>query len=158
MSLFSRLLFDGRSHKQGRIVSVAGGECVLLVDGSTETEEVLKAVLEPRGLHVQRVRGDRHPPQSRDLDEPRVVVLHEENGHVQPRQESGASHSRSWDGVPRVIIGSTRDGSAQDSETFSEASPGDHHYLPFPFQYRDLVRAIDRLLSGETSRKQRAES
>lgn len=108
------------------------GQRVLLVDGLSETEQVLKAVLEPRGLRVDRVRGHVEP-KSGDAA-PSVVVLHEVDADL-PSGER-------WGAVPRVIIGSAQGAADRSSE----------QCLPHPFQYRELIQAIDRLLNPEESR------
>ena len=116
---------------------MVSGQRVLVVDGLSETEQVLKAVLEPRGLQVDRIRsgsplsaaaprfGSSHAPTKR----PNVVVLHEADD---------VPYQAQWGAVPRVIIGS-----AHIPEAAADGSP---EYLPHPFQYRELIGAIERLL------------
>jgi len=108
---------------------------VLLVDGLSETEEVLKAVLEPRGLHVDHVS---HPPcdgSGRSTSPPNVLVIHEDDS---PRSRS---HGNGWGQIPRVIIGSAK---------IAPASDDHRRYLREPFQYRELVLAIEQLLTSAT--------
>ncbi len=113
---------------------MTNGQRVLVVDGLRETEEVLKAVLEPQGLEVNRIR--RHgaasvPP----LPPPHVVVWHEDH------EASDFEVNDSWPDVPRVIIGSLsvpRPAAGKDSR---------EHYLSQPFHYRDLIQAVERLLA-----------
>lgn len=121
---------------------MVSGQRVLVVDGLSETEQVLKAVLEPRGLHVDRVRswpaspiplgtGMERPTTSAP---PHVVVLHE---------DEDVGRTGAWGEVPRVIIGSVE-----------MPAPGEHRspeYLPHPFQYRELISAIERLLARGAS-------
>lgn len=106
------------------------GQRVLVVDGLTETQEVLKAVLEPQGLAVDRIRH--HMPADEASQRPDVVVIHQDdraNGHAQ---------SENWNGVPTVVIGSV--------QTDRVDSNGEQ-YLAKPFQYGDLICAIERLLA-----------
>ena len=113
------------SHR--RIGRVVNGRRVLVIDGCRETAQVLKAVLEPQGLRVDRIRSEI----TRSEDSlPDVLVLHQQN----PRTGT----SSRWDHVPRVVIheGSNRD-ERPDRRT---------HYLRQPFHYRELLSAIDRLL------------
>lgn len=98
------------------------GQQLLVVDGLTETKEVLKAVFEPRGLNVNRVRGDVEQQQN---SPPNLVVLHED-----------APTATHWKHVPRVVIGSKR---------FSVAR-ADACYLRAPFQYPELIQAIESML------------
>lgn len=111
---------------------MATGQRVLVIDGLSETEEVLRAVLEPRGLHVQRIRGSHSAPAAADAPPPSVIVLHD---------ESHAARAPQWKHVPRVIIGSA---------TFPERAPTAdrrQQYLAKPFHYRELIAAIEQLLA-----------
>jgi DNA-binding response OmpR family regulator len=109
---------------------------VIVVDGISETEEVLKAVLEPRGLKVDRIRGDADFNEARDAPAPRLVVCH-------ATKAAPLGHpARAWNGVPRVVIGKS-DVNVPSDASFS---PTDH-YLAEPFQYAELIEAINRLLA-----------
>lgn len=110
------------------------GRRVLVVDGLTETEQVLKAVLEPRGLEVNRVRAaaSRHAAAH---EPPHLLVLHEDE----------VPAPRTWRDVPRVIIGRVELDEPRDRR--GSTSDDDRHYLPHPFDYGELVAAIERLLA-----------
>jgi DNA-binding response OmpR family regulator len=116
---------------------VAQGQRVLVVDGLSETEEVLRAVLEPRGLEVDRVRAS----WLRDLTakrRPSVVIVHVDEASLpDPAPER-------WADVPRILIGSTRATSL--SQNGNGNGHGDH-YLEKPFHYGELIRAIERALA-----------
>jgi CheY-like chemotaxis protein len=118
---------------------VAQGQRVLVVDGLSETEEVLRAVLEPRGLEVDRIRAAR----IRDLSakrRPSVVVVHvDEAPFPDPAPER-------WPDVPRILIGATR--APSRSQNGNGNGHGDH-YLEKPFHYGELIRAIERALAAE---------
>lgn len=111
---------------------------VLLVDGLAETEEVLRAVLEPRGLAVDRIRGgdagEFARRQSSANRRPSVVVLHVEEGLEKMPSSDG------WQDVPRIFIGATKTAKSTHLAT-------GEHYLEKPFQYGELIRTIERLLS-----------
>ncbi len=115
---------------------------VLVVDGLSETEEVLRAVLEPKGLEVDRVRGADTGVFSRGRlgakKRPSLVVLHVEDGRALIPTSDG------WQDVPRIVIGATKDGSP------SRLAAVEHH-LEKPFQYGELIRTIERLLAGAGS-------
>jgi CheY-like chemotaxis protein len=115
---------------------------VLVVDGLSETEEVLRAVLEPKGLEVDRVRGIGTGVFSRGRlaakERPSLVVLHVEDGPVPIRTPDG------WQDVPRIVIGATKDAPP------SRLSAVEHH-LEKPFQYGELIRTIERLLAEAAS-------
>ncbi len=110
---------------------------VVVVDGISETAEVLRAILEPRGLRVERVRaGAATIAGSADGDPslpPHVVVVDGDDS------QGRRLVLECWEQVPQVIIGSThlRDDAAETSET---------QYLSKPFQYGELIQAIERLL------------
>ena len=112
------------------------GQCVLVVDGLSETGEVLKAVLEPRGLVVDRIRGHR-PPRSPVRTAPQVVVV---DGDVFGEREARAS---GWADVPRVVIGSA---DMPDDWHPHQSGPAGRCYLQKPFDYATLIEAIERLL------------
>jgi CheY-like chemotaxis protein len=111
---------------------------VLVVDGLSETEEVLRAVLEPKGLEVDRVRGADTVVFSRARlaakKRPSLVVLHVEDGRTPMPASDG------WQNVPRIVIGATKDASP------SGLAAHEHH-LEKPFQYGELIRTIERLLA-----------
>jgi DNA-binding NtrC family response regulator len=117
---------------------VTPAQRVLVVDGLAETEEVLRAVLEPKGLEVDRIRGgDRDAFARRQLSKkhrPSVVVLHVEEGLEQFPASDG------WQDVPRILIGGTKTGDSARLATLE-------HYLEKPFQYGELIRTIERLLA-----------
>jgi DNA-binding response OmpR family regulator len=107
---------------------------VLVVDGLSETEEVLRAVLEPRGLSVDRIRSaasDELAAKRR----PSVMVLHLDEDPAPAAAPAG------WQNVPRIVIGATKINDA------CGASSGEH-YLEQPFQYGELIRTIERLLAA----------
>jgi DNA-binding response OmpR family regulator len=117
-----------RTGKEGRVIT---GPRVLVIDGLSETEEVLKAVLEPRGLTVDRIRGNSFEKTAEQP--PSVVVIHLD----EPRQTAAASNG--FSDVPQVIIGS-----AEISGCCGPA--GAHQFLRKPFHYRELIQAIEGLL------------
>jgi DNA-binding response OmpR family regulator len=112
---------------------VTGGQRVLVVEGLAETEQVLRAVLEPRGLHVNRVRAMHSAHDEQRGETPRAAVL------VIDADEPSAGDLAAWDGAPRVILGTT------SVPAWTAASD---HFLQKPFHYGELIAAIERLLSG----------
>jgi CheY-like chemotaxis protein len=113
---------------------VTAKQRVLVVDGLSETEEVLRAVLEPRGLSVDRIRS----AASEELvakRRPSVMVLHLDEDPAPTAALAG------WQNVPRVVIGATKVDDARG------ASAGEH-FLEQPFQYGELIRTIERLLAA----------
>lgn len=109
-------------------------QCIVMVDGLSETEAVLKAVLEPKGLQVNRVRGDFADSENATDLKPNLVIVH---GDPSP---DPTTPTHPWDEVPRVIIGTAR-------VSVSAADASDRRqYLQQPFQYSELIQAIERLL------------
>ena len=104
------------------------GQRVLVVDGFSETQEVLRTVFGPRGTEVERM--DLATPAA----QPDVVVIDVETAHP--------SECSAWDGVPQVIIGSA-DVSPLDSPRDNDR----HCYLEKPFRYPELIQAVERLLA-----------
>ena len=99
---------------------------ILVVDNVTDTEEVLRAVLEPRGMLVNR--RTRHHPASHVQARPTVVVLDEEATTPQTELE--------FCNVPQVIIGRTELPAAVDRRVLAK-----------PFHYAELVQAIEQLVA-----------
>jgi CheY-like chemotaxis protein len=122
----------GQTRKDG---SVSNGQRVLVVDGLSDVQEVLQAVLEPRGLQVDWVRGQVQTHSSKETGRPDIVVIDAEAAPLAERQADD------WAGVPQVIIGSQRfPGPAGPPLSATR------QYLAKPFQYNELIQAIERLL------------
>jgi hypothetical protein len=113
---------------------VTGKQHVLVVDGLSETEEVLRAVLEPRGLLVDRIRSAATDELAAHV-RPSVMVLHVDEDPAPTAAPEG------WQRVPRIVIGSTKINDA------CETCAGEH-YLEQPFQYGELIRTIEQLLAA----------
>ncbi len=122
--------------------SVASGQLVVVVDGLSETAQVLKAVLEPRGMQVERVRGGGSGDRQALLSSPSVVVFDDDD------PTTTRLRLKRWRGVPHVIIGS--------AEFAAESSTHDGHFLQKPFHYRELIQAIEQLLSDTASENRAA--
>lgn len=95
---------------------------VVVVDGLPETQDVLQAVLQPRGIDVIRCRSHRLADWETSPQPPELLVVH---GEEQSTPGLGD--------VPRIVIGTMQ-------------TPDDGSVLSHPFHYRDLLSAIDRLL------------
>jgi CheY-like chemotaxis protein len=109
---------------------------VLVVDGLSETEEVLRAVLEPRGLSVDRIRSAATEELAAKR-RPSVMVLHVDEEPLPNSAPPG------WQNVPRILIGA-----AKFSDGDAGAATASEHYLEQPFQYGELIRTIERLLAA----------
>jgi DNA-binding response OmpR family regulator len=114
-----------------------------VVDELTETADVLRAVLEPRGVRVEQASRPRPGIAAGERVPLSVVVVDEETAQVR------GIDRREWPDVPRVLIGSVAVASAP-AAACGEAACGDapQRYLSKPFQYADLLRAIEALIAG----------
>ncbi len=118
---------------------MTNGQRVLVVDGLAETEQVLKAVLEPQGLEVNRIRT-RFAQSSHSSNPPHVVILHEDH-----TQKIAPESLDSWPDIPRVVIGSLTMSNAPNS--CGPQGDAGEQYLSQPFHYRDLINAVEKLLA-----------
>ena len=112
------------------------GRHLVLVDGIPETEQVVRAVFEPQGNRVTRML----PSEGVACDEPSSadavdLVIIDQDGL--PTQD--AAPPDDWDDSYRVVIGSARY-PVQDADG--------QQYLRKPFQYAELIGAIEKLLSA----------
>ena len=102
---------------------------VLVVDGTSDTEAVLKAVLEPRGTQVERTRGMNAQQRVETRSMPEVVVIDLDD-------ESAERTANCFCESRRVLIGSEQ----------TSVSSRDR-FLAKPFQYPELLQAIEDLLA-----------
>ena len=109
------------------------GQHVLVMDGLSETEDVLKAVFEPRGLKIRRVCGTGNCESVPTENPPSLIVIHSEELQSRPQE------AERFKNVPRVIIGTADIPESHNRETGEQ-------YLKQPFQYQELIQAIERLL------------
>lgn len=100
---------------------------VLLIDGSADTEAVVRAVLEPRGMSVSRTRS--HGDRMRQETTPDVVVVDLDD--VTETAEAIFEESG------QVLIGSTR----------VEVSDPRVRFLEKPFHYPELIQVLEDLLT-----------
>ncbi|MBS0203769.1 MAG: hypothetical protein JSS49_12765 [Planctomycetes bacterium] len=104
---------------------------VLVIGGASDTETVLKAVLEPRGATVERSRSHRAKSRSAAGPSPEVVVIDLDAEH-----DSGVAAC--WQKSNRVFIGSN----------FPTSIAADDRFLSKPFQFPELVKVIEELLEA----------
>lgn len=113
---------------------MVSGQHVVVLDGLNETEEVLKAVLEPQGCRVNRIRKQHSSETVTENDLPSIVVLHGDD------LSDAASTQPDWQQVPKVIIGSVKTSPIQQSDQSTR-------FLVQPFQYAELIDSIESLLN-----------
>jgi len=117
----------------GRTPKVVNGQHVVVFDGLNETEQVLKAILEPQGCRVNRIRKQ-HSGDITFADEvPSIVVVHDDDVSHYSTNKPG------WNKVPKIVIGSVK---KRPSSNSNEST----HFLVQPFHYAELVDSIESLL------------
>ena len=113
-------------------------EQVLVVDEMSDTAEVLRAVLEPRGLSVNRLR--RHQVAAPPVEgRPAVVVLDAES--------LDAPSAEKWQNIPLVVIGQVR--LTEPGKPSASKGQVERHFLEKPFQFPELVQAIERMIARQ---------
>lgn len=118
---------------------MVNGQRVLVVDGMHEIQEVLQAVLAPRGLRVDWVRSHVQQHASGAADQPDILVIDAEALPINRTAET-----RDWNNVPQVILGADEDSETADGNT-------QHTYLSKPFQFPELIQAIEKLLPARVA-------
>jgi CheY-like chemotaxis protein len=126
---------------------VSNRERILVVDDVSDTAEVLQAVLEPRGVTVNRVSQRGRLETSTVANRPAVVVYDAES-----LTDGTPPADRSWQGVPQIIIGTMQvahspDSAASDGNALA-APNSQRRYLQKPFHYAELVQAIEALIAA----------
>lgn len=143
---------------------VQSNQRVLVVNGLRETTDVLKTVLEPRGFAVSRIRDDQFHGHQK-AQRPDLVVLHEdETLHDDFTSQNGSCKKSQretiWKDIPQIVIRATEQREPQKTPTNNEqqqattvhiVSSNRERYLQKPFQYSELVQAIEQLLSNSDS-------
>jgi hypothetical protein len=109
---------------------------LLVCDDAPDTADVLEAVYTPRGVVVNRLRSGQAVPPA-PAETPAVLVLNSAYAAAAPASQ--------WDAVPRVLIGRAH-GPGEPSPVVSDRAPQCRR-LASPFQFRELIQAIDQLLS-----------
>ncbi len=118
---------------------MVNGQRVLVIDGMHEIQEVLHTVLAPRGMQVDWVRSHAQQLPGEAAGRPDILVI---DATALPISKS--DKTRQWRNVPQVILGA--------NEADSNADANDQHtYLNTPFQFPDLIRAIEQLLPGKAA-------
>ncbi|MGQ0634969.1 MAG: hypothetical protein ACT4QC_10185 [Planctomycetaceae bacterium] len=117
-----------------------GSLLVLVVGDQIETAEVLRAVLEPRGLTVERARGATVDPFVGGPQRPRLVVV---DADAVADHQMSADH---WQKTPLIIVGTV-----PESSFGRDADDAHVRRLSKPFHYADLIRAIDSLVAARAA-------
>lgn len=108
---------------------------VVVVDHSTETADVLQAVFAPRGVEVE---CRRMPSRRRGAPQDAEVFVLDEECLATPASPAPPASARR----NRVVLGSPASPTGEGTASNDQAS-----YIPKPFQYAELIRAVEMLLA-----------
>ena len=116
-------------------------ECVLVIDGDSDTADVLEAVLAPTGIAVNRLHEVDSTRLASVTARPAVIVLDVESSAVESPLDVA------WDGVPQVIIGRIPLADSGDDAVYGDTAS--RRWLAKPFHYAELIKAIHSLIGHE---------
>lgn len=124
--------------------SVRLSHSVLIVDQSEESRDVIRTILEPRGIHVLEAKAARSGLKLLREQHPNVVVLDLELSECESDELQVAFEDESRrNATSLVMLGKVKrvDGSqAQATDTNAR------HVIPKPYHYGPLIRTIEQLL------------
>jgi DNA-binding response OmpR family regulator len=113
---------------------------VLIVDESAESREVLRTVLEHRGLRILEASQAREGLELARQHQPDLIVLDLELDSSPPEFPSELA-AQSPHPTPLVLLGSAR----------RRAGPHVGEFVAKPYHYAPLVRRIEQLLESSQS-------
>lgn len=113
---------------------------VLIVDRSADSREVLRTVLEKRGVQTWEAAEPRRGAELARQHHPRVIVLDLDSGDAEQQEirDQYQAESKEHDAC-LVVIGRSR--------SYEQILPKDR-ILAKPYHYAPLVRTIETLLSS----------
>ena len=119
-------------------------QCVLVVDGSVETHEVLETALARRGVHTRHANRFRDGVELAEQLHPDLIVLDLELEQADPEAIYGPYPTQPGrNETPLVMLGTMRRGG-------QTASSGE--FVRKPYDYGPLVRKIEELLVDAADR------
>ena len=110
---------------------------ILVIDGLADTGKVLKAVLEPRGMLVEQVRSGDLKNRESSRQTPHIIVFHTDDA-------STIESFHQWKNIPRIVIGPVAE--EKSNKTPNNKTTDRHYYLQKPFEFHDLLCAIEERL------------
>jgi CheY-like chemotaxis protein len=113
--------------------------CVLIVDRSAESREVLRTLLERRGAATLEAEHPEEAIQLADQYHPDVIVLDADSDPTAGAASEDLRALAARRDTPVVILGTIRRGAVQ-------FWPG--QIVPKPYHYGPLIRKIDDLLAA----------
>jgi CheY-like chemotaxis protein len=134
------------SYKEVR--SLAAPSSVLVVDPMEETREVLRTILERRGVRIFATRRADEGLRLARQHHPDVIVLDTEARATDPASASAELdlEARRHD-TPLVLLGGDpRDGDPRDGDPRDGDRPA-NHCMAKPYHYGRLIRKIEELLA-----------
>ncbi|MCA9120963.1 MAG: response regulator [Planctomycetaceae bacterium] len=126
--------------------SEPGSASVLIVDRSEETRDVLRTILETRGLSILEAKRGATGLELLREQHPRVVILDLEVDEGDTTGLQGAYEAESRrDGTCLVMLGKVKGSNRSDDNTSSET----RHIIEKPYHYGPLIRTIEQLLEQQ---------
>ncbi|MBI3464458.1 MAG: response regulator [Planctomycetes bacterium] len=127
------------------------GRTALIVDELSDTREVLRTVLESRGMRIVEAARKEQGLELAQRHQPDVVIWDLESGAgARPGDGQTPLEEREWTQVPTVFLGRA---------TISQKPPSRGaerkgcYYLPKPFHFVELIRTIETVLRQQESRQ-----
>lgn len=126
---------------------------VLIVDRSAESREVLRAVLEPRGLRILEANAAAEGLELARRYTPDVIVLDPELGRAPAAEVAGAfARQTARQATQLVVLGAVRGkvNAPQAGGLLRRVDSGSQaeQYLAKPYHYAPLIRRIEALLAN----------
>ena len=121
--------------------------CVLVVDRSEETHEVLQTALGRHGVRTYHARHTQRGFEMADRLHPDVIVFDLEQADTDPAAAWASFSSRlEQDDTPMVILGSIRR---------EEIGAGSREFLAKPYNFGPLVRTIEEMIADANASRRR---
>ncbi len=112
--------------------------CVLIVDSSTESRDILRTLLERQGTETLEATAATQATEILELQQPDLVVYNAECDPNPDQVETRSlGHTASRNDTPIVVLGTTK-------RQLSPLPTG--HLVTKPYHYAPLIRRIEGLL------------
>ncbi len=126
------------------IVSERRSASVLIVDRSDESRDVLRTVLEPRGVNILEAEQGAEGLTLLREQHPWVVVLDLEIDESNPAKLRDAFEDESRRNDTSLVMLGRVDGAIRSGE--ADHGPEGRHVIAKPYHYGPLIRTIEQLL------------
>lgn len=117
---------------------------VLIVDRSEETRDVLRTILETRGVSILEARQGAEGLEMLREQHPRVVVLDLEGDASDPSTLQDAFENESRRNETSLVLLGRIEGAIRSDDV--DKMPNTRHIIEKPYHYGPLIRTIEQLL------------